>query len=60
MCNLFEEIVNKFKEYSFSFSCVLYADKPSCPTDENFKIDFTENSLRIQISIRKNTFTKWR
>ena len=51
--NLFEEVVNKFKEYSFSFSCVLYADKPSCPTDENFKIDFTENSLEFKSQLDK-------
>ena len=51
--NLFEEIVNKYKEYIFSFSSVLYGDKPSCETDENFKIDFTENSLLFKSELEK-------
>ena len=51
--NLFEEIVNKYKEYIFSFSSVLYGDKPSCETDENYKIDFTENSLKFKSELEK-------
>jgi len=51
--NLFEEIINKYKEYIFSFSCVLYADKLSCITDENFKIDFTENSSQFKSELEK-------
>ena len=50
---LFEEVVNKFKKYYFSFACVLYADKASFPTDENFKIDFTENSLEFKTELEK-------
>ena len=35
--NLFKEIVNEFKDYCFSFSWVLYADKSSFLSDDNFK-----------------------
>ena len=51
--HIFEEIVNKYKEYIFSFSSVLYGDKPSCSTSENFKIDFTENSLQFKSELEK-------
>ena len=51
--NLFKEIVDKYKDYIFSFSCVLYGDKPSCITDENYKIDFTENSLQFKSELEK-------
>ena len=40
--NLFKEIVEKFSEYKFYFGCVLYADTPSVSSDQNFKIDFTD------------------
>ena len=51
--NLFEEIVNKYKEYIFSFSAVLYGDKPSYITDENYKIDFTENILKFKSELEE-------
>ena len=44
--NLFVEVTKKFSEYDFYFGCVLYADKPSLSTDENFIISFTTSSRR--------------
>ena len=41
--NLFVEVTKKFSEYDFYFGCVLYADKPSLSTDENFIISFTKD-----------------
>ena len=41
--NLFVEVTKKFCEYDFYFGCVLYADKPSLSTDENFIISFTKD-----------------
>ena len=44
ICNeLFIDIVKQFKQYKFFFGCVLYADKLSCSSDENFKVSFTQN-----------------
>ena len=49
--DLFRQIKEKYNEYKFNFGCVLYADKPSVPTEENFKIDFTkdENIFKSQL-----------
>ena len=41
--NFFVEITEKFKEYKFYFACVLYADKPSVNSDQNFRINFTQD-----------------
>ena len=41
--DLFVEITKKFSEYDFYFGSVLYADKPSKNTDENFIISFTKD-----------------
>ena len=35
----------------FSFSYVLYIDKPSFPTVDKFKIYFTENSLDFKLEL---------
>ena len=46
--NLFNKIVKKFSDYKFYFGSVLYAAKPSVSSDENFKIDFTENEYEFK------------
>ena len=46
--NLFVEIVKQFAKYRFYFGCVFYADEPSCPSDKNFKIDFTNNESEFK------------
>ena len=35
----------------FTFSYVLYINKPSFPTDDKFKIYFTENSLDFKLEL---------
>ena len=51
--NLFVETVTKFNKYKFYFGCVFYADKPSCETDENFKIDFTQNENDFELYLNE-------
>ena len=46
--NLFTEIVKKYDQYIFSFGCVLYGDKPSVHTDQNFAINFTKNVIEFK------------
>lgn len=44
ICNdIFEKIIEKYTKYKFYFGSVLYADKLSCKTDINYKINFTQN-----------------
>lgn len=50
--NLFKEIVKKYRDYKFYFGSVLYADKPSISSDENFKIDFTENESEFKSKLK--------
>ena len=46
--NFFVKITKKYSKYKFYFGCVLYADKPSIETDENFIIDFTQNEKEFK------------
>ena len=51
--NLFVEIVSKFSKYEFSFGCVLYADKISINTDQNYKINFTKDENEFRSKLEK-------
>ena len=51
--NLFGEIVAKFNKYNFSFGCVLYADKISIDTDQNYKISFTKDEDEFRAKLEE-------
>ena len=51
--NLFTEIVKKFGEYIFSFGYVLYGDKPSTKTDQNFALNFTKDEKEFKNKLEK-------
>ena len=51
--NFFVKITKKYSEYKFYFGCVLYADKPSIETDENFIINFTQNENEFKSQLNK-------
>lgn len=54
ICNeLFIDIVKQFNKYKFFFGCVLYADKPSCSRDDNFKVNFTQNQHVFKSQLEK-------
>ena len=51
--NLFIEIVKKFDKYIFSFGFVLYGDKPSVETDQNFALNFTNNEEEFKTKLEE-------
>ena len=51
--NLFKEITEKFNKYKFYFGCVLYADKISISTDENYIIDFTQDENEFKSKLEE-------
>lgn len=51
--NLFIEIVKKYNKYQFSFGYVLYGDKPSISTDQNFVLDFTKDEKKFKNNLEE-------